>query len=39
MKLIDFSNSLTVADFQVDLDSIAIQFSIEPGHQYTLNGD
>ena len=39
MKLIDFSNSLTVADFQTDLDSIAIQFSIEPGHHYTLNGD
>lgn len=39
MKLTEFSNSLTVADFQTDLDSIAVQFSIESGHQYTLNGD
>ena len=39
MRLADFSRMLSVNDFQADLDSIAVQFSIEPGHHYTLNGD
>ena len=39
MSLVDFSRTLSVSDFQADLDSIAVQFSIEPGHHYTLNGN
>ena len=38
MKLADFSRALSVDDFQVDLDSIATQFSIEPGSRYVLDG-
>ena len=39
VTLSDFSRTLSINDFRADLASIAVQFGIGPGNQYTVNGE